>query len=259
MRNLHAEEKRMIRDGERLDTLQYQGLSIIQKEKGFRFGTDSVLLADFAAPKPGDRVVDMGTGTGILSILMASRQENSSYVALEIQEEMAEMAARSVEMNRMEERIEVHACDFRESPRWLGYGRFSLAVCNPPYGKAGGALVNIRDSERIARHEGECTVEDVAKTAAALLKVGGRLAVVYPAPRALEMMMAMRAFHLEPKRIRTIHSQADKEPKLVLMDAVKGGGSMLHWLPPLILNNPDGSPSEEWKRIYRLKDEEAPV
>ena len=245
----------MLREGERLDTLQYQELQIIQKEKGFRFGTDSVLLADFAAPKSGDRVVDMGTGTGILPILMASRQLNSTYVALEIQEDMAEMAERSVALNEMQERIEVRACDFREAPQTLGYGKFSLAVCNPPYGKAGGTLVNARDSERIARHEGECTVEDVARTAAALLKMGGRLAVVYPAPRALELMTALRAFQMEPKRIRTVHSRTDREPKLVLLDAVKGGGSMLHWMPPLILNNEDGTPTEEWKRIYRVREE----
>jgi len=251
-----AEEiEAMLLEGERLDTLQYQGLRIIQKEKGFRFGTDSVLLADFAAPKPGERVVDMGTGTGILSILMASRQANSTYMALEIQQDMAEMAARSVKLNGMDDRIEVRSCDFREAPQMLGYGKFSLAVCNPPYGKAGGAMVNVRDSERIARHEGECTVEDVAKTAAALLKVGGRLAVVYPAPRAFELMCALRANHMEPKRLRTIHSQADREPKLILLDAVKGGGSMLHWMPPLILNNDDGTPSDEWKRIYRVNEE----
>ena len=244
----------IIREGERLDTLQYQGLNIIQKEKGFRFGTDSVLLADFASPRPGDRVVDLGTGTGILSILMASRQLNSSYMALEIQPDMAEMAARSVALNQMDDRIEVRQCDFREAARQLGHGTFTLAVCNPPYGKAGGAMVNVRDSERIARHESECTVEDVAKSAAALLKVGGRLAVVYPAPRAFEMMAALRACHMEPKRIRTIHSQADREPKLILLDAVKGGGSMLHWMPPLVLNNPDGTPSDEWKRIYRVNE-----
>lgn len=244
----------MIREGERLDTLQHQGLRIIQKEQGFRFGTDSVLLADFACPRPGDRVVDLGTGTGILPILMASRQENSTYTAIEIQEEMAEMAARSIRLNGMDDRIEVMTGDFRSAADMLGHGRYSLAVCNPPYGKAGGTLVNMRESERIARHEGECTVEDMAKAAAALIKVGGRLAVVYPAPRALEMMNAMRACHMEPKRIRTVHSRADKEPKLILMDAVKGGGSMLHWLPPLILNNDDGTPSDEWKRIYRVRE-----
>ncbi len=244
----------MLREGERLDALQYQGLQIIQKEKGFRFGTDSVLLADFASPRSGDRVVDLGTGTGILSILMASRQAKSTYAALEIQENMAEMASRSVALNNMSEQIEVYACDFREAHTFLGYGKFSLAVCNPPYGKAGGSMLSVRDSERIARHEEECTVDDVAKTAAALLKTGGRIAVVYPAPRAFELMTALKNCHIEPKRIRTVHSQIDREPKLILLEAVKGGGSMLHWLPPLILNNPDGTPTEEWKRIYRIEE-----
>ncbi len=247
-------DAKVLKEGERLDTLQYQGLQIIQKEQGFRFGTDSVLLADFAAPRSGDRVADLGTGTGILCILMASRQPNSTYTALEIQEDMAEMAVRSVMLNNMAERIEVHACDFRDAPAFLGHGKFSLVVCNPPYGKAGGSMVNVRDSERIARHEGDCTVEDMARTAAALLKTGGRLAVVYPAPRAFELMTALKNCHIEPKRIRTVHSQADRDPKLILLEGVRSGGSMLHWMPPLILNNPDGTPSDEWKRIYRIQE-----
>ncbi len=246
----------MIRAGERLDSLQFETLKIIQKETGFRFGTDSVLLADFAEAKPGDRVVDMGTGTGILSILMASRQEKSTYVALEIQPEMAEMAARSVALNGLEHRIEVQTCDFREAHRLVGYGQFSLAVCNPPYGKAGGAMLSATDTQRIARHESHCTVQEMAEAASRLLRTGGRLAVVYPAPRALELMSALRSCHLEPKRIRTIHARAEREPKLILLDAVKGGGSMLHWLPPLILSGPDGKPSDEWKRIYRVDREE---
>ena len=246
----------MIRPGERLDSLQFQGLQIIQKENGFRFGTDSVLLADFAAARIGDQVADLGTGTGILSILMASRQVSSCYTALEIQPDMAEMAARSVRMNGLGDRIEVMAMDFREAARRLGYGKFSLAVCNPPYGKAGGTLLSEKESERIARHESECTLEDVVRSASELLKTGGRLAVVYPAPRALEMMCAMKDFRLEPKRIRTVHSRWDREPKLALIEAVKGGGSMLHWMPPLILNGEDGLPTAEWKRIYRIgKDE----
>ncbi len=240
-----------------MDSLQFQGLKIIQKEKGFRFGTDSVLLADFAGVRPGDRVVDMGTGTGILSILMASREERSTYMALEIQPDMAEMAQRSVALNGLEARIEVKTCDFREAAGFLGYGSFTLAVCNPPYGKAGGTLLSSTETKRIARHESECTVEEMARSAAALLRSGGRLAVVYPAPRALELMAALRAVHLEPKRIRTIHARADREPKLILMDAVKGGGSMLHWLPPLILSEADGTPSAEWKRIYRVQEAEA--
>ena len=165
---------------------------------------------------------------------------------------MADMARRSVQINGMQGQIEVRCCDFREAAQYYGYGRFSLAVCNPPYGKAGGALTSQTDARRIARHESSCTVEDVTSSACALLKTGGRLAVIFPAARAFEMMFAMKNARLEPKRVRTIHSAPGREPKLVLIEAVKDGGSMLHWLPPLILNNEDGTPTDECKRIYRI-------
>ena len=243
-----------LKPGERLDSLQYETLRIIQRADAFRFGTDAVLLADFASARCGDRVVDMGTGTGVISILMASRQPKSRYAALEIQPDMADMAARSVRLNGMEDRVEVRCCDFRAATALYGYGSFSLAVCNPPYGKAGGALLSQTDARRIARHESDCTVDDVAASAFDLLRTGGRLAVVFPAPRAFEMMFAMRTHRLEPKRVRTVHAAADREPKLALIEAVKDGGSMLHWMPPLILNNADGSPTAEWKRIYRVDE-----
>ncbi|MBQ8954470.1 MAG: tRNA1(Val) (adenine(37)-N6)-methyltransferase [Clostridia bacterium] len=241
-----------LKPGERLDSLQFEGLQIIQHPDAFRFGTDAVLLADFAAARSGDHVADLGTGTGIISILMASRQPRSRYAAMEIQPDMADMAARSVRLNGMQDQIEVRCCDFRQAAAHYGHGRFSLAVCNPPYGKAGGTLLSQNDAKRIARHESDCTVEDVASAAFALLKSGGRLAVIFPAARAFEMMYAMKTHRLEPKRIRTVHSMAEREPKLALIEAVKEGGSMLHWLPPLVLSNADGTPTEEWKRIYRI-------
>lgn len=241
-----------LKSGERLDSLQYEGLKIIQRADAFRFGTDAVLLADFASARSGDRVADLGTGTGVISILMASRQPNSRYAALEIQPDMADMAARSVRLNGMEDRIEVRCCDFRRAAAVYGYGRFSLAVCNPPYGKAGAALLSQTDARRIARHESDCTVDEVAESAFELLKTGGRLAVIFPAARAFEMMCAMRTHRLEPKRIRTVHATVSREPRLTLIEAVKDGGSMLHWLPPLILTGEDGAPTAEWKRIYRI-------
>ena len=154
-----------LRPGERLDSLQHETLQIIQRVDAFRFGTDAVLLADFAGAKSGDRVVDMGTGTGVIAILMASRQPNSTYAALEIQPDMADMAARSVRLNGMDDRIEVKQCDFREAARLYGYGRFSLAVCNPPYGKAGGTIENPDEHKRLSRHEATCTPDDLAKAA----------------------------------------------------------------------------------------------
>lgn len=243
-----------LKPGERLDDLQFEGLRIIQRPDAFRFGTDAVLLADFAAARPGDRVVDFGTGSGILPLLMAARQPNSTYDALEIQPDMADMAGRSVRLNGLEGRIRVHEMDLRESPRALGRQWANLVVCNPPYGRLGTALTNPQESKRIARHEGACTLEEVAEAAFQLLVTGGRIALIYPAPRALELMCALRACRLEPKRIRTVHAQAGREPKLILMDAVKDGGSMLHWQSPLILSEADGQPTPEWKRIYHVSE-----
>lgn len=242
----------LIQPGERLDSLQFGDLHILQKLDAFRFGTDSVLLADFPLVRRGDYIADLGTGSGIIAILMASRHPDCRFAALEIQPDIADMAARSVKINGLEEQVEVCACDFREAARIYGYGRFSLAVCNPPYGKAGGVLLSQTDSKRIARHESDCTVDDLAQAAFDLLKTGGRLAVVFPAARAFELMYAMRQHRLEPKRIRTVHATAQRAPKLVLIEAVKGGGSMLHWMEPLVLSQDDGTPTEEWKRIYRV-------
>ena len=246
-------------DSERLDILNDQGLRILQKPGAFRFGTDSVLLADFAPVKPNDRVVDLGTGTGILPILMASRVPGAQFDALEIQPDMADMAARSVALNRMEDRIHVHACDLRRAEERFGHGKFTLAVCNPPYGKAKGTIQSQSEAKRLARHEAECTIEEIASAAGRLLKVGGRLAVIFPAPRLLELMCALRKCHLEPKRLRTIHALPGRAPKFVLLDAVKGGGSQLHWMEPLVLSDADGEPSAEWRRIYRVDDKQSKI
>lgn len=238
--------------GERIDDLQNSGLGLIQREDAFRFGTDSVLLADFAAPKPKDRAADLGCGSGAIATLMAAHCPGLCVDAVEIQPDIADMARRSAEMNGLSDRLRVHLLDMRQAWRTLGAEKFSLVVCNPPYGRAGSALVNPSLSKRIARHEGDLCPEDVAMAASKLLKSGGKFCVVYPAPRAYEMMRAMESCRLAPKRIRTVHSAAGKAPKLVLLDAVKDGGSQLHWLEPLVLRNPDGSYTEEWRRIYRM-------
>lgn len=239
-----------LRDGERLDDLQCRGLKLIQRPDVFRFGTDSVLLADFARPRPKDIAADLGCGTGAIALLMAAHQPGLSVDAIEIQPEIADMALRSMALNGMQDRVRVLNADMREAWRTLGAGRHTLAVCNPPYGKLGAALESINEAKRLARHEGGLTPEDIAKSAAMLLKNGGRFCVIYPAPRAFEMMRAMHENRLAPKRVRTVHGVAGRAPKFVLMDAVKGGGEGLHWLEPLVLRNADGSFTEEWHRIY---------
>ena len=238
--------------GERLDDLQCQGLKIIQRPDGFRFGTDSVLLADFAAPRKGERAVDLGCGTGAVALLMAGHQPTLTVDGVELQPEVADMARRSVELNGLTGRMGVHCLDMREAWRTLGAGRYALAVCNPPYGRRGAALESRRDAVRLARHEGDLTPGDVAKSAAMLLKNGGRFCAVYPAPRAYELMRAMDDCGVAPKRLRTVHGVEGRAPKFVLLEGVKQGGEGLHWLPPLALRREDGSFTEEWHRIYGI-------
>jgi len=239
-----------LRPGERLDDLQCGGLKLIQRRDVFRFGTDSVILADFASPKKKDRAVDLGCGTGAIALLMAGHQPRMTVDAVELQPDVADMADRSVALNGMQDRVRVHCLDMREAWRTLGAGRFSLAVCNPPYGRSGAALESLNEAKRIARHEGDLTPADVAGSAAKLLKNGGRFCVIYPAPRAYEMMRAMDGAGIAPKRLRTVHGVAGRAPKFVLLEGVKQGGDGLHWLEPLVLRNEDGTFTEEWHRIY---------
>lgn len=235
---------------ERVDDLQHDGYRIIQSPDVFRFGTDSVLLADFAAPKSRDVCVDMGCGAGAISLIMLSHTPGLRVTGIEIQPDIADMARRSARLNNVEDRFSVLTCDMRAAHEQLGRGKFTLAVCNPPYFKAGGALLSETDSVRIARHEGDISPADIAMAAARLIKNGGRFAVVYPAPRALEMLRAMEDADVAPKRIRTIHGVEGRPPKHLLIDGIKGASPGLHWLPPLILRNSDGEPSGEWHRIY---------
>ena len=239
-----------LRPGERLDDLQTGGLRLIQKPGTFCFGTDSVLLADFAAPRRRERAAALGCGNGAIALLLAGHRADLTVDAVEIQPEMAEMAARSVRLNGLEDRVRVHCGDMRAAWEQIGREACSLAVCNPPYGARGRALTSAGEAERIARHEGDLSPDDVAASAAALLKFGGRFCAVYPAGRAFELMSAMERKNLAPKRIRSVHATARRAPKLVLVEGVKGGGSGLNWLPPLILYEEDGSTSAEWKRIY---------
>jgi len=236
--------------GERLDDLQTGGLKLIQRPDAFRFGTDSVLLADFATPRKDEVAVDLGCGTGAIALLMAGHQPRMRVDAVELQPDVADMARRSVALNDLQSRMRVYCLDMREAWRTLGAGRYSLAVCNPPYGRSGAALESQSETFRIARHEGDLTPPAVARSAAMLLKNGGRFCVIYPAPRAYELMRAMDETGIAPKRLRTVHGVEGRAPKFVLIEGVKQGGEGLHWLPPLVLRNEDGSFSGEWHRIY---------
>ena len=194
----------ILKEKERIDDLQRGGLRVIQRADAFRFGTDAVLLSDFAAVRPHERVCDLGTGTGIIPLLLYGRRSDITVDAVEIQEDMAEMAARSMQLNDLNDQIRVHAGDLRCIRELLPHAKYDLVTCNPPYGKAGGTLLNPDESKRLARHEDTCLITDVAQAAQWLLRNGGRLCCVFPAHRLLELCDAMRAKKIEPKRIRMV-------------------------------------------------------
>ena len=181
---------------------------------------------------------------------MGRTSPDATFVAIELQPEMAGMAARSVALNGLEARISVREADLRDAPSLLGCGRADLVVCNPPYSRRGAALPNSDPARALARHEGGCTLADVVESAAKLLRNGGRLAMVFPAPRLLDLLDAQRAVRVEPKRVRLIHQRAQDPPKLALLESVKLARPALHWLPPLILCDEHGAYTAEARRIY---------
>ena len=243
-------ESALLRPGERIDDLQRGGLRILQRADGFRFGTDAVLLADFCAAKPGERVCDMGTGTGVLPLLIAARAEGTAFDAFESQADVADMAARSVRLNGLETRIRVHASDCRDATRVIGHGVCDLVVTNPPYTAQGAGLVSPRKAQAISRSGGDCTLSEWMAACARVLRNGGRLCAVFPAARFLQLCDAMRESRVEPKRVRFTAAHADAAPKLALVEGKKGGRPGLHLLPLLITHEKDGAPSEELRHIY---------
>ena len=244
----------MLYEGERIDDLQLQGLRIIQKEKGFRFGMDAVLLADFARVDERDCVADFGTGTGILPLLIAGRGGARHIVALEIQSEMAEMARRSVKINELTGKISVHHLPVEQADSVVQPGSLDVIVCNPPYGVPGTTLLNPEKGLSLARHQGEDGLTAWYRMAYKLLRGKGRFNMIYPAPRMLEAMTALSKARLEPKRFRLIYPYADKPANLVMIEAMKDAKPMLHPEPPLIVYEKDGTMTAELKRIYHIMD-----
>ena len=185
-----------LKPGERIDDLQLDGLHILQKKDGFRFGTDAVLLADFTRTRPRERIADLGTGTGILPLLLSHQQPDTQFEAIELQPDMADMAGRSVELNGLSDRIRVHAMDLRQAPEAFGYEKFHAVVCNPPYGKQNGTLKSQTETVSLARHERDTSIGEIVKSAGALLRTMGRLTMVFPAQRFLELCDELRRYRL---------------------------------------------------------------
>ena len=243
-----------ILEDERVDDLQLAGLRILQKNSGFRFGMDAVLLADFTRLEGRDRAADFGTGTGILPLLLAGRGKGAHFDAFEIQPDMADMAKRSVQMNRLTERIAVHNLPVEQADAVVQPGTLDAIVCNPPYGVPGTTLLNPAQTLSLARHQTEKGLTDWFRMAYRLLRGKGRFTMIYPAPRMLEAMTTLSKTRLEPKRFRLIYPHADKPANLVLIEAMKDAKPMLHPEPPLIVYEADGSMTAELRRIYHITD-----
>lgn len=237
-------------ENERIDDLQYKGLRIIQKIDGFCFGVDAVLLANFADVNNGHKVIDLGTGTGIISILIAGKTGASEVTGLEIQPEIAKMAARSVELNNLQDRVKIVQGDIKCSVEMFGPSTFDVVVTNPPYMNMGGGLMNPSDTKAISRHEILCTLEDVVKSAAKLLVPGGQFAIVHRPERLVDIVCLMRNYSIEPKYMRFVHPSPYKKANMLLIKGTRGGRPQLKMLDPLYVYDEKGEYSGEINKIY---------
>lgn len=244
-----------LKAGERIDDLQRKGYKIIQDPNKFCFGMDAVLLANFAKVKAGEQVLDLGTGTGIIPILVEANTEAKHLTGLEIQEESADMARRSVALNQLEEKISVVTGDIKEASKIFGLGRFEVVTTNPPYMNDQHGLKNPDLPKAIARHEVLCSLEDVVREASKVLKTNGRLYMVHRPFRLVEIFSMLTKYKLEPKRMQLVHPYVDKEPNMVLIEALKGGRSMIKIEKPLVVYSDVNVYHPDIREIYHMDEE----
>lgn len=247
---MNMDKGKWLRAGERIDDLQCGGYELIQQPERFCFGVDAVLLAHYATIKEGDRVLDLGTGTGVIPILQCARNKRASFVGLEIQEDSADMASRSVSMNGLNDRIQIVNGDIKEVASLFDAASFQVVTSNPPYMVKGDGLINGTEPKTIARHEILCTLNDVVSAASRMLKQNGRFYMIHKPFRLPEIISVMLSYHIEPKELRMVHPYVDKEPSMVLIGGVKGGRPRMKVAPPLILYKDKQIYSDEVYRIY---------
>lgn len=244
-----------IMDDERLDDLNCKNLKILQKKDGFCFGMDSVLIANFAKISRKNAIVaDLGTGTGIISILVAGKQNPEKVYAVEIQEELVDMAKRSVKYNDLENKIDIINADIVGISKGNFNKKFDYVISNPPYKKLNTGLINDNQKKLISRHEVKCTLKDVVNEASKLLKDKGVFYMVHRPDRLCDIFNAMRENKVEPKEIQLVHSHLEDEANLVLIKGVKCGNPSLKVLKPLIVYNENNEYTEELLKFYDNKE-----
>ena len=240
-----------LKENERIDDLQYKGLKLIQNKNGFCFGVDSVLLSDFAKDiKSNSVVMDIGTGTGIIGILLCGKTNLRKIYGVEIQTDVAEMAKRSIELNHLKNRFEIINCDINQIFEFLEPNSMDSIVTNPPYKKANTGVQNEEEKQIISRHEVKCTLEDIVEKSSKLLKDRGAFYMVHRAERLVDIVCVLRKYRLEPKNIRFVHPKPKEKPNLILVKAVKYANPFLKIDKPLVIHDEDGNYTEEVNRIY---------
>ncbi len=245
--------RKFIKQNERIDDLNLNNLRLIQNPNQFCFGVDAVLLADFAAKgiKKDAEVMDMCSGNGVIAILLTHKSSARHIVGLEIQEAAAEMAARSVKLNNLEDKIEIVCGDLKEAADKFGKSVFNNIVCNPPYKEYGGGLINENKASAIARHEIMCSAEDVIASAEHLLTPGGKLAMIHRPERLVDLIILMKKHKIEPKRLRFVHPSYQKTASMILIEGSYCGRPKLLLEPPLYIYEPGSTDyTDEINAIY---------
>ena len=242
-------------ENERIDDLQFEGLKLIQNKSGFCFGIDSVLLSDFARRiKNNSVVVDIGTGTGIIGILLCKKTKLKKIYGVEIQEKVAEMAKRSVQLNNLQDKFEIINCDINNIFQYLEPNSIDVIVTNPPYKKNNTGVKNENEIQMTSRHELKCTLENIVEKSSRLLKDKGEFFMVHRAERLVDIMCELRKYHLEPKNVRFVHSKQNEQPNLILVKAIKMANEFLKIDKPLVIYNDAGIYTEEINNIYNRKE-----
>ncbi len=250
MMNKKKLQEELLLPGERLDDLHRNHYQIIQNTKKFCFGMDAVLLSGFARVMQGEKVLDLGTGTGIIPILLEAKTEGRHFTGLEIQAESADMARRSVAINQLEDKIDIITGDIKEASKIFGLASFDVVTSNPPYMNHSHGIVNPTEAKAIARHELLCTLEDVVREAARCLKPNGKFFLVHRPHRLAEIIRMFSEYKLEPKRMKLVHPYLEKEPNMVLLEATKGGKPNLIVEAPLIVYKEPKVYTQEIYDIY---------
>ena len=245
-----SSDEKLLHKGERLDELNRNNLMIIQDPSRFCFGMDAVLLSGFAKVKKGERAIDLGTGNGIIPILLSAKTDGEHFTGLEIQPENVDIANRSIIYNHLEEKIDIVEGDIVNASERFGRSVYDVVTSNPPYMIGQHGLTNPDSAKAIARHEVKCTFEDVARETAALLKPGGRFYLVHRPFRLAEIMVTLVKYKLEPKRMKLVYPFADKEPNMVLLECVRGGNPRMTVEAPLIVYREQGKYTDEIYDIY---------